>query len=291
MQPRSGKKIFPVYTKVGNPPVTICKSIDAGVFGYPFFNQGVQQRSPLSEDNTMYGWEDLQMDGETSLLQLKGFIFHSSHCGSTLLSRMLGRLPGVRVISETEAINGLLLSCAFNNLTEKNVLVQLKQIMEAYRQPLENEKFLVFKLSSWNVFFIKLFQQLYPDIPWFYLDRDTDEVVNSLLKKGGGFAEWWDHPADILRQYFTGKDVIFPGKEDYLREMVKRHRLYAQSNNNGRSCFLQYPEFIGQFEEIILPNLGLHFSKDEIRDALLVARYESKQVENVLFNPSGKEGP
>lgn len=285
MQPRAGKKIFPVYTKVGDPPVTICKSIDAGVFGYPFFNQGVQQRSQFSDDHTMYALEDVQAGTEPRLLQIKGFIFHSSHCGSTLLSRMLGRLPGVRVVSETEAINGLLLSCAFNNLPEEKVLLQLRQIMEAYRNPLENEKFLVFKLTSWNVFFINLFQQLYPGTPWFYLDRDTDEVVNSLLQKGRGFAEWWDHPADILRQYFTGKGVIFPGKEDYLREMVKRHRLYAQSNNNGRSCFLQYPEFIGQFEEIILPHLGLHFSKDEIQDARLAAGFESKQFENILFNP------
>jgi len=278
------KKIFPVYTKVGDPPVTICKSIDAGVFGYPFFNQGVQQRSQFSDDHTMYSLDDVQAGTEPCLLQMKGFIFHSSHCGSTLLSRMLGRLPGVRVVSETEAINGLLLSCALNHLQEEQVLVQLKQIMEAYRQPIENETSLVFKLTSWNVFFINLFQQLYPGTPWFYVDRDTDEVVNSLLQKGRGFAEWWDHPADILRQYFTGKDVIFPGKEDYLREMVKRHRLYAQSNNNGRSCFLQYPEFIGQFEEIILPHAGLHFSKDEIQDARQVAGYESKQYENILFD-------
>jgi hypothetical protein len=289
MHPQSLKKIFPVYTQLGEQPVTILKAIDAAVFGYPFFNQGVQERSRLNEDKRVYGWDELQMDEEKDLLQLKGFIFHTSHCGSTLLSRMLGSLPGVRVVSETEAINGLLLSLALNSLPQQVVLVQLKQIIEAYRQPLAGEKMLLFKLTSWNIFFIKLFQQLYPDMPWIYLDRDTNAVVNSLLHEGRGFADWWDLPVDILRSYFTGREKEFNSKEDYLRQMVEMHRMNAQSNQNKKSCLLQYPDWIGQFERVILPHFDLHFSKDEAGSAFEVSRYQSKQFEKTLFNPPVKE--
>jgi hypothetical protein len=283
---KAGKKIFPVYTRVAEQPVTLLKVMDARVFAFPFFNQGVQQTSQLTEDLRMYGLEDLQLDGEPDLLQLKCFIFHTSHCGSTLLARMLGSLPGVRVVAETEAINGLLLSFALYSLPEEAVLVQLKQIMEAYRQPVEGEKMLVFKLTSWNVFFIRLFQQLYPDIPWIYLDRDTEKVVHSLLQKGGGFADWWDHPADIVRRYFMGEGFVCSNRNEYLGHMVERHRFFAQNNQNKRSVLLQYPEWIGQFERVILPHAGIRFSKEDLQHALQLKRYDSKQAGNFLFNPA-----
>jgi hypothetical protein len=286
LEPNARKKIFPVYTTVEVQPVTCLKAMEADVFRYPFFNEGVQQRNQPAEDYRTYGWDDLQMDEEKDLLQLKGFIFHTSHCGSTLLSRMLGSMPGVRVVSETEAINGLLLAYALNDLPENKVSVHLKQIMEAYRQPFEGEKMLLFKLTSWNIFFIKLFQQLYPDIPWIYLDRDTDEVVDSLLEKGGGFAEWWYHPVDILRGFFTGRKAGSLNKEDYLRHMVEMHRFNALSNQNGKSGLFKYPEWIGQFEKAILPHFNLRFSENEIRDAMQVTRYDAKQLQKILFKPA-----
>jgi hypothetical protein len=153
--------ILPIFTTVEENPVTWLKKTGACVFNYPFFNEGVYHtKKSLSGIQPEYSFADIPLYEENTLLKIKGLIFHTSHCGSTLLSRMLGSSKQVRVVSETEAINGLLLSYALYHLTENKVLVHLKQIMETYQQPFEDEKFLVFKLTSWNVFFIHLFQKL-----------------------------------------------------------------------------------------------------------------------------------
>ena len=47
------------------------------------------------------------LDSEPSL-DPAGMIFHLSRCGSTLVSRLLGTLPGVVVVSEPAPLNALL---------------------------------------------------------------------------------------------------------------------------------------------------------------------------------------
>lgn len=276
--------ILPIYTTLAKNPDTIFKKVNGSVFDYPFFNDGVlETKKSFTSNQPNYSSTDIQLPGENKLLPIKGFIFHTSHCGSTLLSRMLGSSAQVRVVSETEAINGLLLSSALYHLPEKDVLVQLKAIMETYRQPIEDEKFLIFKLTSWNVFFIHLFQQIYPDVRWLYLDRDTNEVVHSLVKKGGGFTEWWEHPADVFRKYFLGNAATCFKKKSYLIQMVERHRHFALTNKNAASQFLFYPGFIRNFEKAILSHFQLAFSEQEISAAIATTAYDSKTKEKVLF--------
>ncbi len=257
--------------------------MDAGVFDYPFFNQGYYHRHHFWDDRNIYGPEDVQKLADDHLLQVKGFIFHASHCGSTLLARMLGKLPGVRVVSETEAINGLLLSTALNSTPENDLSRPLKEVMDAYRQPLSAEKFLIFKFTSWNVFFIKIFLQLYPGVPWIFLDRETEEIVTSLLQNGGGIAEWWHHAGDHLQRYFTGNPGKAHSREDFLRQMVERHRNNADRNRNGLSLFLDYPGWITDFEHTVIPHFGIPVSEPDIRNAQELTRYNAKTIGEVLY--------
>lgn len=275
--------LFPTYTLPASTPTTLCEVLGPEVFDYPFFNQGVSQSSKPSLEQKRQVFVDMPESDETNLLEIKGFVFHTAHCGSTLLGRMLGKLPDVRVVSETEAINGLLLARWFYELPEAEVMAQLKKIMEAYRPPLKGERYLIFKMTSWNVCFLPLFQQLYPDVPWLYIDRETDAVVESLLRSGAGFVEWWDHLSDFLRRRFLGDAHHCPDKESFLRQMVDRHRFYAQQWDNEKSRFVQYPDFIGAFESVVLPHFQLHFSVAEVELALEMARFESKKLEAVPF--------
>jgi hypothetical protein len=172
------------------------------VFEYPFFNDAVPVVRPMNSKR-----KELQLDVEPHFpnpetLKLKGFIFHTSHCGSTLLAQMLTASKKTRVVSETEAINGLLLSAVFYKMDEVELLKSLKTVISAYLQPIGIAENVVFKLTSWNVFFIELFQKVYPEIPWIFIDRKTEEVAQSLLKSGRGFVEWWHHPTDCSGSIF-----------------------------------------------------------------------------------------
>ena len=122
---------FPTYTSVQESPITYCENISPNVFEYPFFNQGiVALRKPIEERNRTI-LESQPIIPETQLLPILGFIFHTSHCGSTLLGRMLGSSPQVRMISEPESINGLLLSYLLHQLPEEQKLYHLKRILDA----------------------------------------------------------------------------------------------------------------------------------------------------------------
>jgi len=280
-------KIFPVYTTVEANPFTILKVMENAVFQYPFFNEGVTHCKKVETDFRVYSLDDIGNGIELNVLPVRGLIFHTSHCGSTLLSRMLGILPGVRVVSETEAINGLLLSYLLYQLPEAEVMLHLKKIINAYRQPFSGDCSLIFKLSSWNVFFIHFFQRLFPGVPWIFIDRNQDEIIRSLVKLGGGFADWWHYPADIIWRSFLGPDELVTTKEEYLVKMVQMHRFCAIQNNHNSGCFLQYPQFIEQFSGVILPHLQLQFTEEEIRPALEMTRFQAKILEKVPFAGTG----
>jgi len=280
---QKNQKIFPQYTTVAKEPITICKMIDAKAFEYPFFNEGVNKSRTEKPNREIYKLQDIPDLDETKLLEVKGFIFHTSHCGSTLLSRMLHESPEIRVVSETEAINGLLLAHILNELPERETAKHLKAIIDAYRQPLGEEKYLIFKLTSWSIFLANLFQEIYPTTPWIYIDRETKEVVHSLKNSNGGMEQWWDHPVDILRKYFVDKNHTCNSKEAYLTHMVEQHRKHASIYKNEHCCSLSYPNFLTEFEEKILPHFTLNFSAKEIEAAKKLLLFDSKSFEKKVW--------
>jgi hypothetical protein len=273
---------FPIYTQVAPEPLTICRALEGSVFTHPFFNDGISLAAQKDSASSSYTGASLPVTTLNNLMTLKGFIFHTSHCGSTLLAGMLSG-AGVRVIKETEAINGLLLSYLLYDLPEEKVLEHLRKIMEAYKQPFPGDQYVLFKLTSWNIFCFPLFQKLYPEIPWLYIDRDIDAVVQSLLKSDGGFAAWWQHPVDSVKRLFLPGDAHVTDKESYLRQMVLRHGVHARKHQNDYGLFLQYPDFLNAFEAKILPHFNLHFSKEALAEAENKRRFDSKKT-GVLRN-------
>lgn len=272
---------FPIYTSVSEFPITQCENISPEVFNYPFFNQGVNAIRPYISKRDPSILENHPTFPEDSLLPIQGFIFHTSHCGSTLLGRMLGTSPQVRMISEPESINGLLLSYLLHQLPEDQTLAHLKRILDAYRIPGDGKKSILFKLTSWNSFLIHLFQKIYPQIPWLYIDRDTEELVQILKKKDGGFIDWWQHPVDILRKHFL-ENATPLNFEDYLRKIIVGHRNHAYTAKNSNGVFLNYPEFLDEFPKI-LAHFQLSFSSEEVQNALEFKRFESKFFEPIIF--------
>ncbi|AGC76076.1 hypothetical protein LX97_00751 [Nonlabens dokdonensis] len=279
----ASQKKFPIYTQVSDRPHTICEAIDPKVFDYPFFNEGIIELKNLQYSSKSYILEDIKKCKEEDLLELKGFIFHTSHCGSTLLSRMLCKSSEIRIVSETEAINGLLLSYLFYELEKKEVLEQLKSIIDAYRQPLQKEQYVIFKLASWNIFMTDLFQELYPSTKSFYIDRNTEEVVASLQKSNGGMQDWFYHPVDCLRKHFVGNDRLFNSKEKFLTCLIENHRKQYLKFKNENLCLITYPDFLEQFDTTILNHLDLNYSAQEINKMKSEMNYYSKSHEKKRF--------
>lgn len=272
--------IYPIYTTVEEEPKTICRQLEETVFEYPFFDEGV-----LSTKTTLKGQcnlDTIDLDNKEGLLELKGLIFNTSHCGSTLLCNMLNQVQKVKVVSESEAINGLLLSKKLYSLPDEKIKTLLRRIIQLYQQEVEAKQYLIIKLTSWNVYFINLILEVFPKTKWIFLNRETEALVKSLMKNKRGFIDWWDHPVDILRKHFIEPGREIKNKEEYLREMIRGHRAYANSQKNSNGLFIEYPTFIEEYEAILK-----HFDLEptEKEEALLkeVVKYDSKLTEKKLW--------
>jgi hypothetical protein len=278
---------FPIYTEVNNTPITIFEKLPAEVFDPPFFNDAVPVVRSKNSKRKEHDLTTETISENRELLPLKGFVFQTSHCGSTLLANMFRAAKKTRVVSETEAINGLLLSAIFYNLEEKILLKSLKTIIESYLQPLGEAEQVVFKLTSWNVFFIELFQKAYPEVPWIFIDRKTEEVVASLLKSGRGFVEWFYHPTNLLQNYFLGEEKQFESLENYLFAMVEAHKNTVKKFRLGNNLFLEYPSFPNKFESEILPHFNLNYSEKELENAEEARKYDAKSIYKTPYSNLG----
>ncbi len=186
----------PVYTSVSLDPFVRCQYLTKAAFDHPFFNDGVyhpkdqwiQPIDLLLEDLAHYPGPKMEV---------KGFIFHTAHCGSTLLGRMLGVSENVQVVSETEAMNGLLRSSnGFVNWWDHpNPLlwryflggdVQIRD-KEEYWQMVKAGRFHADMAKNDSSLFIS-----YPDflsfiekkiLPHFRLSFSADEMATSLERK------------------------------------------------------------------------------------------------------------
>jgi hypothetical protein len=280
------KKIYPVYTSIENKPNTICQNLDEIVFEYPFFNEGVTETTRL-EAKERYDLDALELEkieNEEESLELKGWIFHVSHCGSTLLSKILSQIQNVRVVSETEAINGLLLSKQLYAIPDEAIKEQLRKMVRCYQQKTDGKEYLIFKMTSWNVYFLKLMVEVFPEVKWIFLDRETESLVRSLMKKDGGFITWWDHPVDVIRKHFIESGKEIKDKEAYLREIIRGHRSSAISQKGSENLFLEYPQFIERYQEIF-DYFELKPTKEELNNIKEMMNYDSKSTNNVLWKP------
>src|ERR1700739_3867887 len=101
----------PVRVDVSGPaPAVYWADLSAERFVEPFFDQTVARWStgPRARPLVRTGLDALlALDSEPSL-EPAGMIFHLSRCGSTLVSRLLGTIPGVVVIAEPSPLNALL---------------------------------------------------------------------------------------------------------------------------------------------------------------------------------------
>jgi hypothetical protein len=116
-------------------------------------------------------------------LDLGGFIFHLSRCGSTLLTRSLQQLPGCVVVSEPTMINQVLRADAAIIDDETRVRL-IRLLIRAFgRVRFGDERHYVLKLSSWNVRKLAVFRSAFPKTPLLWLQRKPAEVIASLLAR------------------------------------------------------------------------------------------------------------
>ena len=182
-------------------PTVYWADLSAQRFAEPFFDQTVARwaRGPGARPLVKTGLQALAaLDGEPSL-EPAGMIFHLSRCGSTLVSRLLGTLPGVVVLAEPAPLNAVL---GLEHVEDAALVQVVRLLVRALgRRRHGDERRLVLKCSSWNVRRRAVLAAAFPETPWVWVQRDPVHVLASLLAQPPGWLGLRADPRRVARRF------------------------------------------------------------------------------------------
>lgn len=105
----------------------------------------------------------------------RGLVFHVSHCGSTVISNVLGAIQRNISWSEPESLNTLAMARGISAETRTN---WLQGLVNAFCQPLGGrEENFFFKLNSWSLVFADRILRALSGIPMLLIYRHPVEVM------------------------------------------------------------------------------------------------------------------
>ena len=151
----------------------------------PFFQQTVDRvrasrRELFTEFDVL-----LQLEKQLDSVQPTGFIFHSSRCGSTLVSNACRAINNAIVISEANVIDKLVARFITDPGDVKTSLysIFLRGVVHALAQRRTgNEDHLFVKFGCCSFAQMEQIKRIWPNVPWLFLYRDPVETIVSNLK-------------------------------------------------------------------------------------------------------------
>ena len=206
----------------------------------PFFKQSVRglstQRPPSPAKTTPINiLREIVPD-----VQPSGFIFHVSRCGSTLLSNALKTIEGVRVVSEASVIGQVLSGISPDQLRSGADLLKmpgsqlLKGVINSFGRTHGRDEFsrLVLKFSSWNILYLRLIAELWPNVPRVVIIREPHEVAVSCLEHPPGWMGWKAKPAKTRRILGISEDSSVMTSEEYNARVIANFMKVVSENND-----------------------------------------------------------
>jgi hypothetical protein len=164
----------------GREPAVDWCHLGARRFTDPFFVQtlGAAMRHPFNLLFRRTTPLDALARPEAPQLRPAGFIFHMSHCGSTLVSQMLAALPCNVVLSEPKPLDQILrLAARMPSLAPERAAGWLAALIAAFRRRFADERDLFVKFEAWHILLLPLIRRAFPEVPWIFLYRDPLEVL------------------------------------------------------------------------------------------------------------------
>jgi hypothetical protein len=257
------------------------------VYETPFMFEGLQRALAAEEVEPSYvrcPVKDLPDEGELPA----GLIFHVSRCGSTLVTQMLGTIPGVRGVSEPEALSLYLLYCAQGTCAFE--AEAFRRLIKVFGRGLGPGERYVIKFSSWNLLFLDQIRNALPEVPWVFLTRDATEVMVSNFR----------HPSAPLRWY-RSKDPWFevcfpdwPGEEqgapeEFFAWCLARYAQKARQHSGPHGLWAEYARLPGMVHSHILPHFGLEVDESKRTQMEERSRYRAKGNTQEAFVPDGEK--
>lgn len=258
----------------------------------PFFHQTVARARERFGDHgeCTTGLDELLLLGKhIEHLEPKGFIFHTSRCGSTLIANVLRAIPNSTVVAEAQPIyTALWLHHAAENAQRTHALMRgvvLKSLVTVMgqRRSAADQNYFV-KLSHWDVLQIQQIKRIWPGVPWIFAFRDPVEVIVSNLRDS---PEWISHdtaPRDAATKLGIDESVIRRmSREEICARMFSQLCNVAADAAGQETLFVNYDRLSEDTLHRIVNFFGIEPSASESKAINEVASVYSKDPQKSRF--------
>ena len=225
--------------------------IDAGdaSFDEPTFRLTVARRlgSPGTRA-TATGLNTLtQLAATAPHLSPRGFIFHMSRVGSTLLANALRASPSNLVVVEPRPLNQLLVS-PFRKSLPDDWSAWLAGLVAALGQPRKpNHKHYFLKFTSHNILQLDLIRHVFPDVPWLFIYRDPVDVMVSNLERPARWSQIHENPPAGPNIFGISPDRLRAmSQAAFFAEVFRSFCHAALTAGTGRGAFVNYTQLTPQ---------------------------------------------
>jgi hypothetical protein len=270
----------------GPTPAVDWADLSSERFVDPFFDQTIARwaAGPDARPLVRTGLEALEaLDREPSL-EPAGMIFHLSRCGSTLVSRLLGTLPGVVVVAEPAPLNALLgLDSA--RISDTRLVRLVRLVVRALgRCRHGDEQRLVLKCTSWNIRRQAILAAAFPETPWIWVQRDPARVLASLLATPPGWLRLQATPQHAAQRF--GLDPLtIPAmtRPEFAARVLAAMLEAAATDPSGRLC-IDYGELPAAIWDSVAPHFGLETDEAAIECMVRESRLYTKSTLPQVFS-------
>lgn len=157
-----------------------------------------------------------------------GFIFHISHCGSTLVSNAARAAAGALVISEAGPLSRMFAPYRTGlwpypeHEWEAARARLLRAMTKVYAQRRgTGERRLIIKFISWNILSLAVVRRLWPDVPTLIVVRDPIEVAVATLAEPTMWMRLRECPIEASMLFgWTMAEVQAMSREEYVARAI-----------------------------------------------------------------------
>lgn len=259
-------------------------------FTDPFFDQTIQRcrEGGNAGGNRVTSFDAL--DDFPIVRAPAGFIFHTSHCGSTLVSQMLASVPRFIAISEANILASILRPAA--QIFEKDDGQQirlLRKIVNVLAQSrTERDTRCFIKFSSKSMLDFPVIQRAFPDVPWVFLYREPLEVMSALLRSRSdtlppGLLEsgLLDDDAEIVR-------AMQPA-EFWTRVLARCYEAALQAFEPTKGRLVNYRQLPDIVWGPLLSDFGVAGTNQEVLSMQAASKFNAKNPGKLFVDETGRK--
>lgn len=257
--------------------------LDNGPIASPLFEQ---TSGELRERGLAPRWTDLQALSASGTGSPENrptaLLFHTSRCGSTLLTRMLATLAESSVIAESVILDQLLNGLQTQALDEPARIALLRGFVRAHAQAARPGRCWV-KFDCHHIFHLDLIRRAFPGVPWMFLYRNPVEVIVSHARQRG--LPMVPAETELLSWPDYGRRQMLELLDEHTARMVARIcTAAADGHRPGESLLVNHRDLTARLKSEILPFLRVAADAAEL-DGMMRCLQEDAKRPGQLFAP------